>query len=84
MLHALNPTLQYLLVSILFGTVSSLHHTSDFYTCIYSGVIPTSHFTFVHNYSMCIARTARYAEVVSNHPFNEDSAMCIQSGSNVL
>ena len=33
-LHAFNPTLQYLLVSIVFGTVSSLHLTSYFYTCL--------------------------------------------------
>ena len=38
LLHALNPTLQYFLVSTVFGTVSSLHLTSFlmiFYTCSY-------------------------------------------------
>ena len=34
LLHALNATLQWLLVSTLFGMVSSLHLISDFYTCI--------------------------------------------------
>ena len=34
LLHALNHTLQWLLVSTVFGTVSSLHLISDFYTCI--------------------------------------------------
>ena len=39
LLHALNHTLQWLLVSTVFGTVSSLHLNfifNDFYTCIYS------------------------------------------------
>ena len=36
LLHALNHTLQWLLVSTVFGTVSSLHLISDFYTCIYT------------------------------------------------
>ena len=36
LLHALNHTLQWLLVSTVFGTVSSLHLISDFYTCYYS------------------------------------------------
>ena len=34
LLHALNHTLQWLLVPTVFGTVSSLHLISDFYTCI--------------------------------------------------
>ena len=35
LLHTVNSTSQYLLVSPVFGTVSSLHPTSyDFYTCI--------------------------------------------------
>ena len=33
LLHVLNPTLQCFLVSTVFGIVSSLHLTSDFYTC---------------------------------------------------
>ena len=36
LLYALNLTLQCLLVSIAFGPVSSLHLTSDFYTCKYT------------------------------------------------
>ena len=39
LLHALNHTLQWLLVPTVFGTVSSLHLISFlFYTCIYSSV----------------------------------------------
>ena len=41
LLHALNHTLQWLLVSTVFGTVSSLHLNfifNDFYTCIITSV----------------------------------------------
>ena len=42
-LHALNHTLQWLLVSTVFGTVSSLHLNfifNDFYTCLYKKLSP--------------------------------------------
>ena len=40
LLHVLNHTLQWLLVSTVFGTVSSLHLIYDFYTCIQRGCHP--------------------------------------------
>ena len=35
LLHTLDSTVQCVLVSPVFGTVSSLHHTSDFYTSFF-------------------------------------------------